>query len=120
MNIFIFSILLFLATYKLWLYLLISIIVFLWQKRRPRTYVELKSEENLSFQVANDKQNFKRIKSIISSYVEGLKRLHVFWTAYIPSHHIRNFVYRKIYRANIGKQSIIYYGAELRAPELRR
>lgn len=32
----------------------------------------------------------------------------------VPSHHIRNFIYKNIFRVRMQQNSIIYYGAEIR------
>lgn len=34
----------------------------------------------------------------------------------IPSHHIRNFLYRYVCKMNLEKDAVIYYGAEIREP----
>jgi len=43
--------------------------------------------------------------------------LCLYWIAFIPSMHIRMFFYRHIYGMNLGKNVIIYKGAEFRNPE---
>lgn len=35
---------------------------------------------------------------------------------YIPSHHIRKFLYKYVFRMSIGKDTVIYYGLEARKP----
>lgn len=58
----------------------------------------------------------------LRSCIEGLKRhLHGAYRYYdiqvgmIPSHHIRNFIYRHIFRVRLQPETIIYYGAEIRS-----
>lgn len=50
-------------------------------------------------------------------YINGFMRYIDFQVGLIPSHTIRNFIYREIFRLNMGKNSIIYWGAEIRAHE---
>ena len=47
--------------------------------------------------------------SIIEYYLYRLSRL--------PSHDVRNFIYRYIFKMKLGKNAIIYHGCEIRAPE---
>lgn len=47
-------------------------------------------------------------------YFTGLLRYFDIQVGLIPSHHIRNFIYRNIFGVKMGKNSIIYYGAEIR------
>lgn len=60
--------------------------------------------------------NLNKIKQNISRYLSGYLRYFVFQTARIPSHHIRNVIYKKIFLVKMGKNAIIYFGAELRSP----
>ena len=46
----------------------------------------------------------------------SLLRLNLFIVSYIPSHTIRNFLYRRIFKVKMAKNAVIYYGAEIRAP----
>lgn len=48
--------------------------------------------------------------------LESLLRLSMLVVGYIPSHTIRMLFYRHIFKASIGKKTVIYYGAEIRAP----
>lgn len=43
-------------------------------------------------------------------------RLALYYIAHIPSHSIRNFIYRNLYLMELGKNAIMYYGAEIRNP----
>ncbi len=60
------------------------------------------------------------IKAIIARLVfplfESVLRLNLAITGVIPSHTIRNGLYRYIYKVDLGKNSVLYYGAEIRAP----
>ena len=56
------------------------------------------------------------IKSIVSSYVKGFVRYSIFQIGFIPSHTLRNFLYKYVYLIEIGKKAVIYFGAEIRSP----
>lgn len=120
MNTSVLVILLFLITIRVWIYFFLSMGVVLWQYTLPKSYVEEQAVNNrlLVSYINIHKSYYKQFKSRIRSIIVGIVRLHVFYTTYIPSHHIRNFVYRHIYRADIGRHCIIYYGAELRSSQL--
>lgn len=55
-----------------------------------------------------------RIKRLLSPIVQGYPRWMMIETGKIPSHHLRNFIYRHIYRINLAPNATIYYGAEIR------
>ncbi len=79
---------------------------------------------SLSMQVQNNmaeiqQRNVKRKPSLFSNikrYLSGLLRYNLILLGKIPSHHIRNFFYKNIYMINMGKNVVIYGGAEIRAP----
>ncbi len=48
--------------------------------------------------------------------IASVIRINLLIIAYIPSHIFRNFLYKNIFHMNIGKNVVIYYGAEIRAP----
>jgi acetyltransferase-like isoleucine patch superfamily enzyme len=54
---------------------------------------------------------------VLQRYINGYIRFTLFQVAKIPSHHIRNFLYKKIYGVQMAQNSIIYFGAEIRSPE---
>ena len=47
-------------------------------------------------------------------YIRGYMRYMDFQTGLIPSHHIRNFIYRRIFLVQMEQKAIIYWGAEIR------
>ena len=55
------------------------------------------------------------LKSKILNFVYGFNRYCDFQCGSIPSHFIRNFLYRNIWLVKISKKAIIYWGAEIRA-----
>ena len=48
--------------------------------------------------------------------MESLLRLNLFLVSFIPSHTIRNYLYRHIFKVKLAQNAVIYYGAEIRAP----
>lgn len=46
----------------------------------------------------------------------SILRLNLAITGYIPSHTIRNLLYKKVFCMDIDEKAVIYYGAEIRAP----
>lgn len=65
---------------------------------------------------SGDDVNSKHISRKLVRYVKSIVRITVFYTAYIPSHHIRNYIYIYILGLNMGKNSVIYYKCEFREP----
>ena len=57
-----------------------------------------------------------RKRSVLLRYASGYIRYHIYLTSTIPSHTIRNFIYRKIYRMNLSDKVVIYNGLEVRNP----
>jgi acetyltransferase-like isoleucine patch superfamily enzyme len=49
-------------------------------------------------------------------YLYGLMRYSILQVGKIPSHHIRNLLYRKVFRMKITKRTVIYGGCEIRSP----
>lgn len=60
----------------------------------------------------NNRSFAKRLKTLVGSFY----RYHQYRVSQIPSHHLRNFIYRHIYGVNMAKNAVIYYGAEIRSP----
>lgn len=99
-------------------YILFLPIAALWIYKKPSVYKESK-QPSLEINENNRKSSFVR-KFIVKlrNTTEGFLRWHILKTGYIPSHHFRNLIYRHIYFVDIQKQSIVYYGAELRGTRL--
>lgn len=54
------------------------------------------------------------VKRGIGRYAGGLFRYLNFKVGLIPSHRVRNFLYRNYFGVRMGRRAIIYYGAEIR------
>ena len=52
----------------------------------------------------------------VTFYIRGYMRYMDFQTGLIPSHHIRNFIYRRIFLVQMEQKVIICWGAEIRCP----
>lgn len=76
------------------------------------------SDENniiqTDFGTNNNPKILNRIKRTLSKYLQGYIRYMQYKVSYIPSHHIRKYIYRKIYLVRIEENSVIYYGTEIR------
>lgn len=57
----------------------------------------------------------QRIKKSVSILARGYHRWMMIETGNIPSHHLRNFIYRNVFLVKIASNATIYYGAEIRA-----
>lgn len=60
------------------------------------------------------KSGLRGLFSFTKRYLMGYMRYADFQTGMIPSHHVRNFLYRHIWLVDMGKDAIIYFGAEIR------
>lgn len=54
------------------------------------------------------------IKARLSGLYNGFVRYYDLEIGEIPSHHIRNFIYRYIFHVHLSENAVIYYGAEIR------
>ena len=54
---------------------------------------------------------------VVKKYINGYLRYADFQTGIIPSHHIRDFLYRHIWLVDLAPKAIIYWGAEIRGSE---
>lgn len=58
---------------------------------------------------------FRSMISCLKRYIEGAYRYYDIQVGMIPSHHVRNSIYRYIFRVELAPKAIIYYGAEIRS-----
>lgn len=56
------------------------------------------------------------LKKYFSRIVNGWIRYSIIFTGKIPSHNIRKFIYKNIYKLEFGKNTIIYGGSEIKEP----
>lgn len=55
-----------------------------------------------------------RARRNIYNYVDGIYRFYIFYTSNIFSHRIRKWIYVNILKATMDKNTVLYYGAEIR------
>lgn len=83
-------------------------------------YKDAKKKKNCS-NYSEQKECDMNVKNIfiiyikkVFFYIRGYMRYMDFQTGLIPSHHIRNFIYRRIFLVQMEQKAIIYWGAEIR------
>lgn len=83
-----------------------------------RKKASLKKSENAKDEnnILDKPQKKTTIKSIILRYLNGYIRYSLFQVSMIPSHTIRDSLYKNIYLVRMEKNAIIYFGAEIRDP----
>lgn len=80
----------------------------------------------LYFTIKKKRNNKRKISSTISIepkkintfivYLAGFVRYYDLRLSKVPSHTIRNSIYKYVYGMEIGQKDIIYYGSEIREP----
>lgn len=58
-----------------------------------------------------------KLRLIVKSSVDGLCRISYCCTANIKFHFIKKYIYKNVYKMNIGKNTVIYHGLKLREPQ---
>ncbi len=104
--------------YGKWLlFALLSPLVRMVSKRElQRDSKEISRSKQLAGETAQPSGNLKlSLKLAIARKVRGYHRWMMIETGNIPSHHIRNFIYRRIYLVDLAPCATVYYGAEIRA-----
>lgn len=82
-------------------------------------YCDYKARGGVKFCVGKEELSMKRRSATgvyLGRMIASVIRINLLIIAYIPSHIFRNFLYKNIFHMNIGKNVVIYYGAEIRAP----
>lgn len=108
------------VTFKWWLFLLVSPFVSLYKSREGRNTeaANRKANDNRSAggEPTQDTQYSpkKALRNKVAALVQGYCRYMDIEVGKIPSHHIRNFIYRTVFHARIDKRAVVYYGAEIR------
>jgi acetyltransferase-like isoleucine patch superfamily enzyme len=89
-------------------------IYFCMRREKNNTIREIKEGKSTK-QINNVNENIPAIKAFLSRYIHGYIRFNIIKIGYIPSHHIRKFLYKNVYLVKMEKHAIIYYGAEIRS-----
>lgn len=85
----------------------------IYNKKAKRSFEELNIKQN-EVNIPLLKKNFS-LKIFILKYLAGFNRYCDLQCGQIPSHNLRNFMYRKIWLVDLTPKSVIYWGAEIRA-----
>lgn len=106
-----------------WIILFILFIPIRILQKKKRTFTtnskhQYEESENIKQSTPIKSVNiFQKVKNLIYIYLEGYIRYIIINIGNIPSMRVRLFFYKKLLYCNIMPKAIIYYGAELRAPE---
>lgn len=102
--------------YLKWLIFLVMYLpLSLWISRRPVGEAGLPTLEEMETNATPQEMSGTRlIKDAISRFFQSYYRYSVFQVARIPSHHVRKFLYKNLYRVKMSEESVVYFGAELR------
>lgn len=114
--IFILSIFVSIALLGKWIiFLLLCPFIRLYQRMRHIQTNKASKKGNSNKSVITNPHNAKHsIKSLCRRYLDGYIRYMQFQVSYIPSHHLRDWIYKNIYLVKMAPESIIYFGAEIR------
>lgn len=78
---------------------------------------EINSKKIKHNSISNSKVSLKsNFKKYCIRLINGWLRYSIILTSKIPSHLLRNFIYKFLYHIKIGKNVIIYGGIEIRSP----
>ena len=109
----------FLLLNAVFLTLYCSTVDYLENRHRDESLTAL-SNEPVQKRCTTKKGKIKRLLSYIYSkatpYLYGWMRYWIIVTGHFPSHRIRNFIYRHIFRMKITKRTVIQGGCEIRSP----
>lgn len=68
---------------------------------------------NREVRVKKAKRSFS---CLLRRYLVGFMRYYDYRVSHLPSHHIRNFIYCRVYHVDMAQDAIVYYGVEMREP----
>ena len=104
--------------FKWWLFLLSSPFVSLYKRREgSNTEVANKSvRENTTSaaQFGPHRDSHSSYRNKLAALLQGYCRYMDIEVGKIPSHHIRNFIYRHIFHIRLDRTAVVYFGAEIR------
>lgn len=103
-----------------WLFFLVSPFVSLYKSREghnTETANRRANDERCAGVEESLKSNHLRrsaTRRTVAALVQGYCRYIDIEVGKIPSHHIRNFIYKYVFHVKIDKSAVVYYGAEIR------
>lgn len=105
---------LFFLKYFIFIFSFIPVYLMIYRQKLKEKHNNYISEKNNEQKI--EVNNSSNIKISLSKLINGYIRYFVIKVGFIPSHTIRNFIYRKVLLVNMAEYAIIYYGSEIRAP----
>lgn len=88
-----------------------------YKEQKPQKIEQYGAERSeVQEKTAQRKSLYARIRDSVYSFLDSLLRLNLAVVAYFPSHAVRGFFYRHVFCVDMDKSSVLYYGAEIRAP----
>ncbi len=75
------------------------------------------SKQNNAIDNHYEQRQDRSLKSIISLYYSSFVSYYLFRLSYVPSHHLRIFIYKYICCMDIAEKAVVYYGTEIREPQ---
>lgn len=103
-----------LCFYKPLLFVLSSPLLYIYSSLHKKRSQKKSKASEISY--TNGGSLFISIKRDILNFIDGYYRYWIIYVGNIPSHTIRIFIYKTIFKSCIEKNGVIYYGAEIRAP----
>ena len=86
------------------------------RKRRNNYGLEGRASEK-EYAHSASQRILRSIYTYVYMFIQGYIRYTLLWVGRIPSHFIRNFLYRHVFCVRLMNNAVIYGGAEIRAPE---
>jgi acetyltransferase-like isoleucine patch superfamily enzyme len=84
---------------------------------------QLKKRGRVSYVQAESKPSIEGLETsfhfvdLVKSLLSGWARYSLLFTGRIPSHAVRNFIYRNVYQLQLHKRAVLYGGSEIRSPQ---
>lgn len=108
-----FVLILFLIYIKWWIFFIMYLPMLYWINTRKTGTNSLPA--TAADQEINTGRNIKnKIRCLIGNLFLSYYRYSMFQVGIIPSHHIRLFLYKHLYKVKIEKDAVIYFGTEIR------
>ncbi|MDF2472475.1 MAG: hypothetical protein K0R21_257 [Anaerocolumna sp.] len=87
-----------------------------WFRRKQVTNEREEKKEILFQENDNLKTILSKVYHSLNSYMYGLMRYTVICVGKLPSHRLRKFLYKYVFRMKINKKTVICGGSEIRSP----
>lgn len=113
---FLFVLIIFIIFFKWFFFILCIIPIKIMFRIKTKSKKNEKVEETTVKEFKQPNSISKSIKILINKYFLGYIRYMDIQTGQIPSHRIRNFLYKRIWNVTLADKAVIYYGAEIRSP----